>query len=39
METKTVENVTDAAINLAHLTDEASKAKVFIESALKDGKL
>jgi ElaB/YqjD/DUF883 family membrane-anchored ribosome-binding protein len=38
MESKAVENVTDAAINLAHLTHEVSKAKVLIDDLLEDGK-
>lgn len=38
METRVVENVTDAAINLAHLTHEVSKAKVLIDDVLADGK-
>ncbi|MCM3903265.1 MAG: hypothetical protein ND866_16290 [Pyrinomonadaceae bacterium] len=38
MESKAVENVTDAAINLAHLTHEVSKAKVPIDDVLEDGK-
>lgn len=38
MESKAVENVTDAAINLAHLTHEMAKAKVLIDDVLEDGK-
>lgn len=38
MESKSVRNVTDAAINLAHLTDEVSKAKTLVEDVLVDGK-
>lgn len=38
MESKAVENVTDAAINLAHLKHEVSKAKVLIDDVLEDGK-
>lgn len=38
MESKAVENATDAPINLAHLTHEVSKAKVLIEDVLEDGK-
>jgi ElaB/YqjD/DUF883 family membrane-anchored ribosome-binding protein len=38
MEGKIVENVTDAAINLAHLTHQAAKAKVLIDDVIDDGK-
>ncbi len=38
MESKAVENVTDTAINLAHLTHEVSKAKVLIDDVVEDGK-
>ncbi|MCM3871491.1 MAG: hypothetical protein ND895_12480 [Pyrinomonadaceae bacterium] len=38
MESKAVENVTDAAINLAHITHEVSKAKVLIDDILENGK-
>ncbi len=38
MESKAIENVPDAAINLAHLTHEVSKAKVLIDDVLEDGK-
>ena len=38
MESKAVENVTEAAINLAHLTHEVSKAKVLMGDAFEDGK-
>ena len=38
METKTVANVTDAALNLAHLKHEVSKAKVLIDEVLDDTK-
>jgi ElaB/YqjD/DUF883 family membrane-anchored ribosome-binding protein len=38
MESKAVSNVTDGAINLAHLTHEVSKAKVLIDDVLEDGK-
>ncbi len=38
MESKAVENVTDAAINLAHLTHEGSKVNVLIDDLLEDGK-
>ena len=38
MESKVVENVTDASIHLAHLTHEVSKAKVLIDDVLEDGK-
>lgn len=38
MEGKTMENVTDAAINLAHLTHQVAKAKVLIDDVMDDGK-
>jgi len=38
MESKGVENASNAAINLAHLTHEVSKAKVLIGDILEDGK-
>ena len=38
MEGKTMENVTDAAINLAHLTHQVAKAKVLIDDVVDDGK-
>ena len=38
MEGKRVENVTDAAINLAHLTHQVAKAKVLIDDVMDDGK-
>jgi ElaB/YqjD/DUF883 family membrane-anchored ribosome-binding protein len=38
MESKAIENVTGAAINLAHLTHEVSKAKVLLDDVLEDGK-
>ncbi len=38
MESKVVENLTDAGINLAHLTHEVSKSKVLIDDVLEDGK-
>jgi ElaB/YqjD/DUF883 family membrane-anchored ribosome-binding protein len=38
MESKAVEDVTNAGINLAHLTHEVSKAKVLIDDVLEDGK-
>lgn len=38
MESKAVENATGAAINLAHLTHEVSKARVLIDDVLEDGK-
>jgi ElaB/YqjD/DUF883 family membrane-anchored ribosome-binding protein len=38
MEGKTMENVTDAAINLAHLTNQVAKAKVLIDDVIDDGK-
>lgn len=38
MEAKTMENVTDAAINFAHLTRQVAKAKVLIDDVIDDGK-
>ncbi|HSE32546.1 MAG TPA: hypothetical protein VLA93_13320 [Pyrinomonadaceae bacterium] len=38
MESKTMENVTDAGINLAHLTHQVAKAKVLIDDVIDDGK-
>lgn len=38
MEGKTMENVTDATINLAHLTHQVAKAKVLIDDVMGDGK-
>jgi ElaB/YqjD/DUF883 family membrane-anchored ribosome-binding protein len=38
MESKAVENVTDAAINLAHLTHEMSRAKALVDDVLEDSK-
>ena len=38
MESKTIENVTDA-INLAHLTNQVAKAKVLLDDVVDDGKL
>ena len=38
MESKTVGNVTDAAINLAHLTHQLANAKELIEDVIDDGK-
>jgi Uncharacterized conserved protein len=38
MESKPLENVTDAAVNLAHLTHQVAKAKVLIEDVIDDGK-
>jgi ElaB/YqjD/DUF883 family membrane-anchored ribosome-binding protein len=38
MEAKIQENVTDAAINLAHLTHQVAKAKVLIDDVIDDGK-
>ena len=38
MESKTIENVTDAAVNLAHLTHQVAKAKVLIDDVIDDGK-
>lgn len=38
MESRTLENVADAAINLGHLRHEVSKAKVVLDDVLEDGK-
>ncbi|HSE22830.1 MAG TPA: hypothetical protein VLB68_14280 [Pyrinomonadaceae bacterium] len=38
MEGKTMDNVTGAAINLAHLTRQVAKAKVLIDDVVDDGK-
>lgn len=38
MEGKSMENVTDAAINLAHLTHQVAKARVLIDDAIDEGK-
>lgn len=38
MEAKTLENVNDATINLAHLSHQISKAKVLVDDVLEDGK-
>jgi ElaB/YqjD/DUF883 family membrane-anchored ribosome-binding protein len=38
MESKPLENVTDAAVNLAHLTHQIAKAKVLIDDVIDDGK-
>ena len=38
MEGKTMENVMDAAVNLAHLTHEVGKAKVLVNDTIEDGK-
>jgi len=38
MESKTMENVTDRAVNLAHLTHQVAKAKVLIDDVIDDGK-
>jgi len=37
METKTMENVTDSAVNLAHLTHQVAKAKTLIEDVIDVG--
>jgi ElaB/YqjD/DUF883 family membrane-anchored ribosome-binding protein len=34
----TMENVTEAAINLAHVTHQVAKAKVLIDDVMDDGK-
>ena len=38
MEGKTMENVKDAAVNLAHLSNQVAKAKLLIEDSISDGK-
>ena len=38
MDAKIKENVTDTAINLAHLTEQVAKAKVLIDDVIDDGK-
>jgi ElaB/YqjD/DUF883 family membrane-anchored ribosome-binding protein len=38
METKTIENGADAAINLAHLSHEVARAKTLLDDAIDDGK-
>ena len=38
MESKTMERVTDAGINLAQLTHQMAKAKVLIDDVIDDGK-
>ena len=38
MESKTMDSVTDAATNLAHLTHQVAKAKVRIDDVIDDGK-
>jgi hypothetical protein len=38
MENKVADNATDAAISLAHLKHEMSKARVLIDDVLDDGK-
>jgi ElaB/YqjD/DUF883 family membrane-anchored ribosome-binding protein len=38
MQSSTLDNVTDSAINLAHLTHQVSKAKVLLDDAIEDGK-
>ena len=38
MEGKTMENVKDAAVNLAHLSNQVAKAKLLIEDSINDGK-
>jgi ElaB/YqjD/DUF883 family membrane-anchored ribosome-binding protein len=39
MEAKVKENVTDTAINLAHLTRQVAKAKVLIDDVVDEGKI
>jgi ElaB/YqjD/DUF883 family membrane-anchored ribosome-binding protein len=39
MEANTTENVTDAAVNLAHLTRQVAKAKILIDDVIDDGKI
>jgi len=38
MESKPLQNVTDEAVNLAHLTHQVAKAKVLIDDVIDDGK-
>ena len=38
MESNTMENVGDAAINLAHLTHQVTKAKTLVNDVIDDGK-
>jgi len=38
MEGNTMENVKDAAVNLAHLSHQVAKAKLLIEDSINDGK-
>ena len=38
MQGTTVENATDAAINLAHLSHQVAKAKTLVEDVVEDGK-
>jgi len=38
MEGKTMENITDAAKNFAHLGHQVAKAKVLIDDVIDDGK-
>jgi ElaB/YqjD/DUF883 family membrane-anchored ribosome-binding protein len=38
MEGKIIGNVTDAAINLAHLTHQVGKAKILFDDVMDDGK-
>jgi ElaB/YqjD/DUF883 family membrane-anchored ribosome-binding protein len=38
MDTKTIANVTDKTLNLAHLKHEVTKAKVLIDDVLEDSK-
>jgi len=38
MQTKAVETSTDAAVKLAHLSQEVSKAKAIVNDVIEDGK-
>jgi len=38
MESKTIENGADAAMNLAHLSHEVAKAKTLLDDAIDEGK-
>lgn len=38
MEGKTINNISDASINLAHVTQQVAKAKVLIDDVIEDGK-
>lgn len=38
MENRTFENLTDAAVNLTHLTHEVEQAKVLVNDVIEEGK-